>query len=241
VIDMFSNVERLEIKMPIQDVNPAERIIPSNRIQRLEIKYPPQVTLDQLKYLLKGFPCLRHLQMRVSQPQLSGHEDRPFEVSCGQSLESLDLNLRDLIVKHVYQRSKALNCITNVLNNLPNLKRLRLRNVSSVDAQSERNLLDAINRLSKLESLTLDYLAFIYSLEEFKPIMKTLKHLDIDPVEAGNEDIQHLLVSSTNLRYLRLVIKRPRGSKETIIDILQHHKARNPDFVFILYMNGYRV
>jgi len=89
--------------------------------------------------------------------------------------------------------------------------------------------------------------------------MKTLKHLDIGPVEGSSEDIRNLLVWSPKLRFLHLGLgfqdmrdlfdsshrtqsfrlrreleEYLQALEKTISDVLQDHKARNPDFEYLI-------
>jgi len=160
-------------------------------------------------------------------------------VSCGESLEKLDFSLNALRyhIDNGITASTVLKLITNVLNQVPNLKAFCLKSIPSSNAQIQQGLCHAINGLSKLETLTLKHLPFSYSLDGLKPIMKTLKHLDIDPVDASCEDVKNLLASSPKLRFLRLglgITKRPPRFRKRMRKALNSHKAKNPDFLFML-------
>jgi len=188
--------------------------------------------------VLYRFPSLKSLSCPkiVLDPSFE-LKNLPLNFPCSQSLESLDLHFDQEhgFIERMQQIDASLfiRGLIQVINQFPNLKQLSVDGLSMGNPDQRLQFSAALSGLTKLKYLRLRNLPFTFILSDFTPVMRSLKHVDIEPIEPRTIDIVSLLKNSSKLEILRIVLDlHDQDSQESIMRILHEHKVNNPQFIF---------
>jgi len=197
---------------------------------------------DQLAFLLKELPSLTSLLT----PQIEHiHSYKEWSKALSgqfpcKNMETLNLNFYMGILSssdtgyiHPAWGGNDYNLfmkgLTNLITQLPNLKRLRVVDLQLYDP---KKLCAAIKKCSKLEYLSMmeaeDSAEF--KLTDFTPIFPSLKRLEVSGLALTTQGVKNLLKKAPKLRAIIC-----NDITEEVESILQSHQETNPEFIVTDY------